>query len=90
MKSQVSYVLGNPSSEKGGSSKDFNQKSDEMQRKIEDTEKLLVFILQNSFYKGFLKAKASEEKNRYKQEISQIKTYGPQGHETEKGIYKCF
>jgi len=46
-KSQVSYVLGNPNPEKGNiSAKDFNQKNEEVQRKIEETEKLLVFFLQ--------------------------------------------
>ena len=43
-KSPVSYVLGNPNPEKVNiSGKDFNQKNEEVQRKIEETEKLLVF-----------------------------------------------
>ena len=42
-KGQVSYVLSNPIPEKTATlNKDFNQKNEDMQRKIDETEKLLV------------------------------------------------
>jgi len=44
-KSQMTYVLGNPTSEKPNVIvKDFGQKNEEMQKKIEDAEKQLVFM----------------------------------------------